>query len=84
MLIKVEDRFTGTRFGTVKIPHVTVADDMCFVTEKRSVLQPMLASAELQANREHFTISKLSLNHITRSKSHLSNCMEKIYSQKIQ
>ena len=56
MLIEVEDRFTGTRFGTVKIPHVTVADNMCFVTEKRSVLQPMLASAELQANRGHFTI----------------------------
>ena len=57
MLIGVEDRFTGTRIGTVKIPHVTVvADDMCFVTEKRSELQPVLASAELQANREHFTI----------------------------
>ena len=48
MLIEVEDRLTGTRIGTVKIiPHVTVADDMCFVTEKRSELQPMLASAEL-------------------------------------
>ena len=56
MLIEEEDRFTGTRIGMVKIPHVTVADDMCFVTEKKNELQPMLASAELQANREHSTI----------------------------
>ena len=39
LLIEVEDKFTGKQIGTVKIPHVTVADNMCFITEK-SELQP--------------------------------------------
>ena len=56
LLIEVEDKLSGKRIGTVKIPHVTVADDMCFITEEKSELQPMVYSAEIQANREHFTI----------------------------
>ena len=28
LLIEVEDRFTGKQIGTVRIPHVTVADDI--------------------------------------------------------
>ena len=55
-LIDVEDRFSGKCIGTVKIPHVTVADDMCFITEEKSEVQPMMSAAELQANREHYTI----------------------------
>ena len=55
-LIDVEDRFSGKCIGTVKIPHVTVADDMCFTTEEISEVQPMLSAAELQANGEHYTI----------------------------
>ena len=58
LLIDVEDKFTGKQIGTVKIPHVTVADDMCFITEEKSELQPMVYSAELQANREHNTPSQ--------------------------
>ena len=52
-LIDVEDRFCGKRIGTVTIPHVTVADDMCFITEVEPEIQPMVSAAELQANREH-------------------------------
>ena len=55
-LIDVEDRFCGKRIGTVSIPHVTVADDMCFITEEEPEIQPMMSAAELQANREHYTI----------------------------
>ena len=55
-LIDMEDRFCGKRIGTVSIPHVTVADDMCFITEEESEVQPMMSAAELQANREHYTI----------------------------
>ena len=31
---------------------MTVADDLCFITEDLTELQPMMTSAELQANRE--------------------------------
>ena len=55
-LIDVEDRFCGKRIGTVSIPHVTVADDMCFITEEEPEIQPMMSASELQANREHYTI----------------------------
>ena len=55
-LIDVEDRFSGKCIGAVKIPHVTLADDMCFITEEKSEVQPMMSAAELQANREDYTI----------------------------
>ena len=55
-LLDIEDRFCGKLIGTVRIPHVTVADDLCFITEDLSELQPVMTSAELQANREHYTI----------------------------
>ena len=35
-LVDVEDRFCGVQIETVSIPHVTVADDMCFITEDES------------------------------------------------
>ena len=58
-LIDFEDRLCGEFIGTVRIPHVTVADDLCFITEDLSELQPMMTSAELQANRElHHTRHK--------------------------
>ena len=60
-LIDIEDRLCGKLIGTVRIPHVTVADDLCFITEDLSELQPMMTSAELQANREHYTI------HLTKT-----------------
>ena len=73
------------KFGTVKIPHVTVADDICFITEKRSELQPMLASAELQANREHFTIHpvKTVIKSYNMKQEPFVKLYGKIYSQKI-
>ena len=56
LMIDVEDRFTGKKIGTVRIPHISVANDMCSVTEDRSEVQPMLSTAETYANREHYTI----------------------------
>ena len=53
--IEVEDRFTGKLIGTTRIPHVTFADYMFLIIEEKTELQPMVYSAELHANREHFT-----------------------------
>ena len=38
-LIDVEDSFYEKRFGTVRISHVSLADDMCFITEVEAELQ---------------------------------------------
>ena len=56
LMIDAEDRFIGKKIGTVRIPHISVADAMCFVTEDRSEVQPMLSTAETYANREQYTI----------------------------
>ena len=40
----------------MKIPHVTCADDMCYITETRDELQCMMPISEAYANREHYTI----------------------------
>lgn len=56
LMLEVEDRFSGKQIGVIKIPHVSVADDMCFVTEDKEEAQPMMSSAESYANREHYTI----------------------------
>ena len=67
-MIDVEDRFDGS--GTAKIPHISMADDMCFVTEDKEEVQPMLTTAETYANREHYTI------HPTKTATVQYNCSE--------
>ena len=52
LLLEIEDKFTGTHIGTVKIPHVTCADDLCFVTEAREELHTMVCTSEGYADRE--------------------------------
>ena len=56
LLLDIEDRFTGKTIGTVKVPHVTCADDLCYVTDSKNELQPMISTSEGYANREHYTI----------------------------
>ena len=53
-LIDVEDKFTGKSIGTIKNPHVTCADDMCYIIEIRDELQCMMSTSETYANREHY------------------------------
>ena len=78
LMIDVEDRFTGKKIGTVRIPHISVADDMCFVTEDRSEVQPTLSTAETYANREHYTIhpTKKLPYSTTKLRNALLPCME--------
>ena len=56
LLLEIEDKSTGKHIGTVKIPHVTCADDLCFVTEAREELRTMVCTSEGYADREQFTI----------------------------
>ena len=77
-MIDVEDRFTGNKIGTVvRIPHISVADDMCFITEDRSEVQPMLSTAETYANRELYTI--LTTKTVTLQYNQVEECPVTLY-----
>ena len=54
--METEDKFTGKTIGTIKVPHVTCADDLCYMTDSKDELRPMLSTSEGYANREHYTI----------------------------
>ena len=56
LLLETEDKFTGKTIGTVIVHHVTCADDLCYMTDSKDELQPMLSTSEGYANREHYTI----------------------------
>ena len=56
LLLEIEDKFTGKTIGTIKVPHVTCADDLCYMTDSKDELRPMLSTSEGYPNREHYTI----------------------------
>ena len=56
LLLEIEDKFTGKTIGTVKVPHVTCADDLCYKTDSKDELHPMLSTSEGYAKREHYNI----------------------------
>ena len=69
-LIDVEDKFTGKSIGTIKTPHVTCADDMCYIIEIRDEFQCMISTPETYANREHYSI------HPTKSAVAVDNSLD--------
>ena len=76
-MIDVEDKFTKKRIGTVKLPHISMADDMCFVTEDKYDVQPMMSTAESYANWEHYTIHPTKTITLQYNSTESSPCMEK-------
>ena len=54
LLIKVENRFTGALISHIKIPHVTVADDLAFVTHSQMEMQFMLDCGYTFAGRNRY------------------------------
>ena len=56
LLIEEENRFTGALMGHIKIPHVTVADDLAFVTHSQMEMQFMLDCGYTFAGRNGYGI----------------------------
>ena len=56
LLIEVENRFIGALFGHIKIPHVTVADDLAFVTHSQMEMQFILDCGYTFAGRNIYGI----------------------------
>ena len=76
-MIAVEDKFTKKRIGTVKLPHISMADDMCIGTEDKEGVQPMMSTAESYANREHYTIHPTKTITLQYNSTESSPYMEK-------
>ena len=56
LLIQLEDRYIGTKIGSISIPHVTVADDLALIAEDKSDAQVMVWDADNSAGRERYCI----------------------------
>ena len=60
-LIEIENKFTGAKIGYIRVPHVTVADDVVLLTNLASEMQVMLPCTGSYANIARF------VSHPTKS-----------------
>ena len=56
LLIQLEDKFTGAMIECIRIPHVTVADDLTEMTHSHTEMQVMLPASGGFANGARFVI----------------------------
>ena len=56
LLIEMENKFTGAKIGCIRVPHVTVADDVALLTNLASEMQVMLPCTGSFANIARFVI----------------------------
>ena len=69
ILLRLEQRYTGAKIGSIGIPHVTVADDVALLSWSRPEMQEMVCDVEDNAGRERFFVN-LSKSHALK---YLSN-----------
>ena len=70
LLIEVENRFTGALIGHIKISHVTVADDLAFLTHLHTEMQFMLDSGHTFAGKNRYGIHPTKSCILTYSNGH--------------
>ena len=56
MLLQLEDRYPGVKIGSIRIPHITVADDLAILAENKSDSQVMVWDVEDSSNRERHCV----------------------------
>ena len=56
LLLQLEDKYTGTVTGSVRIPHITVSDDLAVLSNSRNEMQHMLDDTGEFANMERYII----------------------------
>ena len=59
LLLHLEQKYSGANIGSINIPHVTVADDLCVISTEQSEAQAMVWDVEENAGRERFFINPL-------------------------
>ena len=65
LLLHLESNYSGTRIGSIRIPHITVADDLALMAESETETQVMLWDVENNANCDRYYIHPMK-SHILR------------------
>ena len=58
LLIELENKFIGATIGYIRVPHVTVADDLALMSNSTSEMQDMVPTSGTFANRYVFHPTK--------------------------
>ena len=56
LLIELENKFTGATIGYIRVPHVTVADDLTLMGNCTSEMQVMVQTSGTVANKARYVI----------------------------
>ena len=56
LLIELENKFTGATIGYIRVPHVTVADDLTLMSNCTSEMQVMVQTSGTVANKARYVI----------------------------
>ena len=56
LLLQLEDRYLGVKKGSIRIPHITVADDLAILAENKSDSQVMVWGVEDSTNRKRYCV----------------------------
>ena len=53
-LLQLEDRYPGIKIGSIRVPHITVADDLTILAEKKLDSQVVVWNVEDSTNRKRY------------------------------
>ena len=56
LLLQLEDKYTGTLIGSIRIPHVTVADDLLLISKAELEMQDMLYDIDDCTDQDRYLI----------------------------
>ena len=56
LFLQLKDRYPKVKIGTIRIPHITVADDLAILAENKSDSQVMVWDVEDISNRERYCV----------------------------
>ena len=86
LLLHLEQKYSGAKIGSINIPHVTVADDLCVISTEQSEAQAMVWDVEENAGRERFFVNPLKSHTLKYPVSRKKEVSEHIimYNDKIE
>ena len=86
LLLHLEQRYRGVKIGSIKIPHVTVADDLAVIFSAQSEAQAMVWHVEDNAGRERFFVNPSKSHTLKHPSNRKKECQGEIfmYNDKIE
>ena len=86
LLLHLEQRYTGVKIGSIKIPHVTVSDDLAVISSAQSEAQAMVWDVGDNAGRERFFVNPSKSHTLKHPSNRKKECQGEIfmYNDKIE